>query len=402
MTGTSSDAAPQFSYPIPRTSPNEPPCEYAKLRAEQPVCPISLPTGHPAWLITRYEDVKTVLSDHRFSREALFRDGAPRAQLIEPDSNSVISMDPPRHTVIRNLVNREFTPRRAENLRPKIQEVVDTLLDDMARRSAPVDLNATLARPMALQIICELLGIPIEDQHKFGSWCDHFMSLTKYTAQEIIRSNTEMRDYFDRLIVAKRAEPGEDLLSKLVQAMDEEEKITKEELISTGVMLLLAGHDTTVTVTGGGAVMLMTHPDQLALVREDPALLNPAIEEIIRLVTPGDGTFIRITLEDVELGGTVVPSGSAVIAPISSANRDASVFRDPDTMDILRDDNKHIGFAYGTHFCVGSALARAELQIGLRTLFERFPGLHLTVPPQELRWRMTAALGGYEEIPVAW
>ncbi|KRV46517.1 hypothetical protein AQ490_11535 [Wenjunlia vitaminophila] len=402
MTGTATPHDPQYRYPIPRTSPHEPPCEYAKLRTEQPVCPIALPTGHPAWLITRYEDVKTVLSDHRFSREALFREGAPRAQLVEPDSNSVISMDPPRHTTIRNLINRTFTPRRSEKLRPTINRVVTDLLDAMEVAPKPVDLNAALARPMALRIICELLGIPIEDHPKFGSWCDHFMSLTKYTAEEIIRSNQEMRAYFGRLIDIKREEPGEDLLTQLVQAMDEEEKITREELISTGVMLLIAGHDTTVTVTGGGAIMLMTHPDQMALIKEDPTRLNPAIEEIIRMVTPGDGTFIRITLEDVELSGTTIPAGSAVIAPISSANRDAEVFQDPDTMDILREDNKHIGFAHGTHFCVGSALARAELQIGLGMLFERFPGLRLAVPAEELRWRSTAALGGYEEIPVTW
>jgi nocardicin N-oxygenase len=402
MTGSTTEHTPQYRYPIPRQTPNEPPCEYAKLRAEQPVCPIALPTGHPAYLVTRYEDVKTVLSDHRFSREALFRDGAPRAQLVEPDSNSIISMDAPRHTVIRNLINRTFTPRRAEKLRPTIELVVTELLDEMARQTGPVDLNEYLARPMALRIICELLGIPVEDQHKFGSWCDHFMSLTKYTAEEIIRSNTEMRRYFEDLVEIKRAEPGPDLLSQLVKAMDEEEKITHEELISMGVMLLLAGHDTTVTVTGGGAIMLMTHPEQMALVREDPSRWNAAIEEIIRMVTPGDGTFIRVALEDMELSGCPVPAGSAVIAPISSANRDSSVFSDPDTMDILRDDNKHIGFAYGTHFCVGSALARAELQIGLRMLFERFPTLHLAIPADELRWRTTAALGGYEEIPVLW
>lgn len=393
---------PKYSYPIPRTSPNEPPCQYAQLRAEEPVCPISLPTGHPAWLVTRYEDVKTVLSDSRFSREALFRDGAPRAQLVEPDSSSLISMDPPRHSVLRNLTNREFSPRRAEAMRPRIQEIVDGLLDDMAAMTGPVDLNVTLARPLALRVICELLGIPYEDQHLFGAWCDHFMSLTKYTAEEIVRSNTEMRDYIAKLVEQKRDNPGEDLLSKLVHSMDNEQSITHEELISTGVMFLLAGHDTTVTVTGGGAVLLLRNPDQLALIQQDMSLMDQACEEIIRLVTPGDGTFIRITLEDVELSGTTIPANSAVIAPISSANRDGSVFEDPDTFDVHRKDNKHIGFAYGTHFCAGSALARAEVQIAMKSLFTRFPTLRLNVDPEELRWRMTAALGGYEEIPVIW
>ncbi|WP_188113942.1 cytochrome P450 [Streptomyces apricus] len=393
---------PKFSYPIHRTSPNEPPCEYARLRDEQPVCPISLPTGHPAYLVTRYEDVKTVLSDSRFSREALFREGAPRAQLVEPDSSSLISMDPPRHSALRNLTNREFSPRRAEAMRPRIQEIVDRLLDTMAGMTAPVDLNATLARPMALEVICELLGVPYEDQHLFGAWCDHFMSLTKYSAEEIVRSNTEMRTYIADLAERKLEDPGGDLLSKLAHSMAEEQTITHEELVSTGVMFLLAGHDTTVTVTGGGAVLLLRNPDQLALVREDPALMDAAVEEIIRLVTPGDGTFIRITLEEVELSGTAIPPNSAVIAPISSANRDARVFENPDALDVHRTDNKHIGFAHGTHFCAGSALARAEVQIAMKSLFSRFPTLRLAVDPEELRWRQTAALGGYEEIPVTW
>jgi nocardicin N-oxygenase len=155
-------------------------------------------------------------------------------------------------------------------------------------------------------------------------------------------------------------------------------------------------------VTGGGAILLLRNPDQLQQLRDDPSLMDQAVEEIIRLVTPGDGTFIRIALEDVELSGTTIPANSAVIAPISSANRDADVFEDPDALNIHRTDNKHIGFSHGTHFCAGSALARAEVQIAMKSLFARFPTLRLAVDPEDLRWRKTAALGGYEEIPVTW
>ncbi|MEU2506632.1 cytochrome P450 [Streptomyces sp. NPDC007863] len=395
-------AVPELDYPVQREQPLHPPCQYARLREEQPVCPVKLVTGHTAYLVTRYEDVRRVLSDARFSREALFQDGAPRAQLIEPDSDSLISMDAPRHTLLRQLINREFTPRRVELLRPRIAALVDALLDRMGERGPVVDLNAAFSRPLAMGIICELLGIPAEDQEKFVSWADHFTSLRKYTGAEMARSNEEMRAYFLRLIEEKRRHPGEDLLSALVAAMDEGNRLTLRELVSLGVILVLAGHDTTVTAMNGGTVLLLEHPDQLEAFRSGPEAVRSAVEEIVRMATPGDGIFMRVTLEDVELSGTVVPAGSGVIAPISAANRDPSVFEDPDSFDIGRVANPHIGFAVGTHFCAGSALARAELEIGLEALFRRFPSLRLAVDAKELSWRHYSHLGGFEELPVTW
>jgi len=396
------DVTPKLDYPVQREKPLQPPCAYAQLRQEEPVCPIRLVTGHTAYLVTRYEDVKTVLSDLRFSREALFRDGAPRAQHIEPDPDSLIGMDPPRHSTLRRFINREFTPRRVELLRPRIQEVVDGLLDRMLEAGPPADLSAALTRPLALGIICDLLGVPLHDQETFSFWADHFTSLKKYTAEEMMRSNRDMRSYIVDLIEAKRAKPGTDLLSALTRQMDEEAALTESELVSLVVILIIAGHDTTVTTFNGGAALLLSNPDQLELFRTDPGVLNTAVEEIVRLVTPGDGIFMRVTLSDVELGGRVIPAGSGVIAPISAANRDPSVFTDPDRLDITRDPHDHIGFAVGPHFCAGSALARAELQIGLSTLFRRFPTLRLGVDVDDLEWRHYSHLGGFESVPVEW
>lgn len=391
-----------YTYPIPRSVPTDPPAEYGTLRAARPVCPIKLATGDSAIIVTRYEDIKTVLSDTRFSREALFRPGMARAQIIEPDPDSLLSMDPPRHTRIRALANKEFSRRRVEQMRPQIKLLVDELLDQMATMTPPVDLNACFSRPLALRIICDLLGVPVEDSDKFGFWCEHFMSLTKFTAEQMTRANTDMRAYFVELIASKRANPGSDLLSALVDAHDDEGKITESELVSLAVLLLLAGHDTTVTVMGGIVATLLRNPEQLELLRSDLGQLPAAMEELIRLNTPGDGSFIRIATTDVTLSDVLIPAGSAVIAPISAGDRDGSVFAEPDTCELFREDNPHIGFGYGTHFCIGSILARAELEIGLGGLISRFPGLRLAVRLEELQWKQFAALGGWESFPVTW
>lgn len=380
----------------------DPPEEYLRLQQSRPVCPITLATGFDALLVTGYEDVRTILSDPRFSRDALFEPGAPRSQLAEPDQDSIISIDPPRHTRLRRLINQEFSPRRVERMRPRIEAHVAELLDVMERKAPPVDLNEYLGRPLALQVICELLGVPYEDHLRFGRWCDHFMAYAKYPLAEVGRADTEMREYLAGLIRAKRAEPGEDLLSALVHARDADGALTESELLSLGVILLLAGHDTTVTSLGGGIVTLLRHPETLAELRRDPALIPRAVEELVRLNEPGDGSFLRIATADVELNGGRIAAGTAVIASISTANRDPAVFDDPGRLDIHRTRNPHLAFGHGPHFCVGSALARVELATALKGIVERFPNLRLAVPFEDLEWRSYAHLGGIEEVPVGW
>ncbi|MGY0489108.1 cytochrome P450 [Streptomyces sp. WG-D5] len=393
---------PRFTYPSKRTDPLVPADAYTRALREEPVCPITLATGDPAWFVARHEDVRTALSDRRFSREALFRPGAARAQVVEPDPNSMITMDPPRHTRIRKLANRAFSPQRVRRMRPYIEEVTAELLDAMAAGPPACDLVEAYGRPLALRVICRILGVPFEDYDKFGTWCDRFFSLTKYPPEELQRANEDMRTYFARLIGHRREQPGDDLISALVQIHEEEGEPSEHEIVSLGALLLFAGHDTTVTVLCAGTATLLGNPDQLALLREDPALYPDAVEELVRLNVPGGGTAIRITTSDVKLGGTVVPEGSAVLASVGTASRDPEVYPEPDRCVIQREQRTQMAFGQGPHFCIGAGLARLELEIGLRALFERFPRLRLAVPVQELRWKDFAHLGGLEDMPVAW
>jgi cytochrome P450 len=390
----------RLSYPVPRTDPSEFPPEYVKLRQEDPVCPITLATGDPAVLVTRHEDVKTVLADRRFSRAAMCSEDASRYQVVRPFPDSILNMDPPRHTRIRQLVNRAFTAARVEQLRPRIHEVVDELLDDMAAATGPVDLNVAFGRPLPLRIVCEMLGVPFEDHPTFLRWTGRIMSLKDYTAEETIETYLEMRSYFVDLLASKRRDPGEDLISVLISLSDEQGKLTEAELISLGTFLLVSGHDTSVTVLADATLTLLKNPDQVALLRADPALWPNAVEELLRLNNPGGSIFPRIATTDVTIADVVIPKGTAVVAHIGSGCRDGNVIEDPERFDVRRDVGFQIFFGHGPHFCLGAALARAEMEIGLRSLFERFPKLALAIPRHDLQWKDFAALGGFEEFPV--
>ncbi|MFG3257429.1 cytochrome P450 [Streptomyces sp. NPDC048172] len=396
------DHTPRFTYPSKRSDPLRPPEEYAEALREEPVCPITLATGDDAWFVARHEDVRTVLSDRRFSREALFRPGASRAQVVEPDPDSMLTMDPPRHTRLRKLANRAFSAQRVERLRPYIQQVCDELLDAMEAGPPEADLVEAYARPLALRVICRTLGVPFEDHGRFGAWCDRFMSLTKYPAEEIRRANADMRAYFAELVGAKREDPGDDLISALTGIHDREGEPSESEIVGLGALILLAGHDTTVTTLCGGTASLLLNPEQLALLRADPSLYPEAAEEMARLNGPGGAASIRIATADVELGGTRVPEGSAVLAAVGMASRDPEFYPEPDRFLIRRERRTQVAFGQGSHFCIGAGLARAELAMGLRSLLERFPALRLAVPEEQLRWKDFSVLGGWEEVPVAW
>ncbi|WP_173311570.1 HAD-IB family hydrolase [Streptomyces fulvorobeus] len=394
-----SEHIPRFTYPTKRTDPLVPPDVYAQAQREEPVCPITLATGDPAWFVARHEDVRTALSDRRFSREALFRPGAARAQVVEPDPDSMLTMDPPRHTRLRKLANRAFSPQRVERLRPYVEQVAADLLDAMEAGPPAGDLAEVYARPLALRVICRTLGVPFEDYDRFGAWSDRFMSLTKYPPEEINQASQDMREYFAQLIGLRRAEPGDDLISALVQIHDEEGEPSEAEIVGLGTLVLIAGHDTTVTVLCGGTATLLGNPDQLALLRANPALFPDAVEEVVRLNGPGGGTAIRITTSDVNLGGTVIPEGSAVLASVGTASRDPEVYPEPDRYLIQRENRTQVAFGHGPHFCIGAGLARVELAIGMRALFDRFPLLRLAVPPEQLRWKDFAALGDGKSFP---
>lgn len=396
-----SEEMPRLALPIRRSDPTEVPQEYSRLREEQPVCPVTLVTGDPAYLITRHADLRTVLTDRRFSRAAVCAEDAPRSQAVRPNPDTIINMDPPRHTRIRKLAAEAFTAERMARLRPRIEQSVSELLDEMAAMTPPVDFIAAYARPLPLRIICDMLGVPFEDQAKFVTWAETIMTISS-TAEEIGRAYVEMRAYFVQLVADKRENPGDDFLSGLTLQSDNEGKLTESELVSLGTFLLVAGHETSITVITDATLNLIRNPDQLAALRADPSLLATAVEEMLRLGIPGVSPFPRIAMEDLKLAGQTIPKGSAVVVHYEAALRDPRVFDDPHGFDIRRKPVSQVFFGHGPHFCLGAPVARAELELGIWELFKRFPTLTLAIPAEELKWRDFAALGNYEEFPVTW
>jgi nocardicin N-oxygenase len=390
-------------YPFQRPAALELPKELADLR-EEPLVPVILPSGDEALLVTRFADVRSLLTDERLSRD-LNRPGAARiSRNNQMFQDSKINPDPPEHTRIRRLVAKAFTPARVKRLEPYVQAVVDELLDSMECGTRPVDLNRALAFPLPMRVVCALLGVPEGDVDQFGHWTDTFLSISKFDGAEIKRSMAEMNSYIAALIEARRKVPGDDLISAMIKARDEgDSRLSEYELHWWCRLLLLVGYETTATQLGGGVAMLLAHPDQLALLRRDMTLIPNAIEELLRWKIVGSSvSMLRYAVEDISLDDAFIRKGTSVIPAVDSANQDSSVFPDPARFDIMRIDNPHLTFSAGPHFCIGASLARAELQIATESLLRRFPTLRLAVPASELRRQDGALLEGFLEIPVTW
>lgn len=393
------------TYPAPRADPATPTgIIYAEQRATDPVFRAVLPSGHEAWLVSRYDDVRKVLSDSRFSRY-LYYPGAPF--VIEPGDfstgeRSILNLDPPDHTRLRRLAAKAFTARRIEGLRGRIQEITLGLLDQMSAKRPPVDLIEEFAFLLPTAVICELLGVPFEDRARFRTWSSVIVTPMQHSRDDVIAAQRDGADDMRRLIGAKRRQPGDDLLSALIAARDDGARLSEEELVDIGTQTLLAGHETTVSLIGTGVVLLMRHPDQLAKLRADPALIGVAVEEIMRYESPADSTLLRVATADIEIGGVRIRKGEAVIAVTGSANFDETRFQDPANFDITRTNNPHMGFGHGIHFCIGAPLARLEGQIALAGLLDRFPGLQLAVPQEEIVWRPPLSVRGPVAVPVTW
>ncbi len=390
-------------YPFQRPSALEVPAELATIRQE-PVVPVTLPSGDSALMVTRYADVRRLLTDDRLSRN-LERPGAARiTRNNKMFQDPRINPDPPEHTRARSLVLKAFTGARVERLRPYVQTLVDEMLDAMERSGGPVDLNETLAFPLPIRVICRLLGVPADRVAAFRDWTDHFLSVSRFTGQQIGQAMREMNAYIGELIELKRREPADDLVSAMIRARDENDgRLTEYQLHWWCRLLLLVGYETTATQLGGGVAMLLTHPDQLALLRSDYSLIAGAIEEMLRWKLVGSSvSMLRYAVEDIPLDGYTIPKGASVIPAVDSANQDESVFECPRTLDITRADNNHLTFSLGPHFCVGAALARMELQVATESLLRRFPTLRLAKPAAELRRQPGSLLEGFVEIPVTW
>ncbi|GAB2453298.1 cytochrome P450 [Streptosporangium sandarakinum] len=376
---------PSHSYPFGWPSPVDQPKELADLHAE-PIVPVTLPSGDTALLITRYDDIRQVLADPRVSKNRNRPDVARMTAKKVKVFQRQVDMDPPGHTRMRRLIGKAFTAHRVERLRPRITEIVEELLDELERAGGPVDLNRAFSYPLTIRIICELLGVPEEERANFGD------------------TSSPPWGYMRDLIARKRENPDDELISALIKVSDEDDgRLSEEELHWWSTLLLLAGYETTASQLSGCVVLLLAHPGQLALVREDPGRVPAAVEELLRCQVVGSSlSMLRYVTEDIEVAGTVIPKGTSIIPALESANHDPAAFGCPARFDVTRRDRTQLTFSTGQHYCVGAPLARAVLQIGLAGLLRRFPGLRLAVPAAELNRQHDVFFQGFTEVPVAW
>lgn len=381
---------------------------YAQLRKEEPVYSLDMPDKQVGWLVTRYDDVSNVLRDPRLSKDRLIalspeeRKNLPWFfKFFEPLMRNMLGQDPPEHTRLRGLVQKAFSPRLVEQLRGRIEKLSNNLLDDI-QREGRLDLLARYALPVPVTIIAEMLGVPLSDQRKFRRWSNRLVANASLRdVMFSIPSVIMFSRYLRTLIEQRRASPGDDLITALIQAEESGDKLTEQELISMFFLLLIAGHETTVNLIASGTLALLQNPDQLERLRKDPSLIEPAVEELLRYTSPVDIATERVAKEPVTIAGTTIQRGEIVFASITSANRDETHFKAPDTLDITREPNKHLSFGFGIHYCLGAPLARLEGQIALRALIERLPKLRLAKPAESLRWRKGVLLRGLEKLPVA-
>ena len=386
---------------------------YARMRKETPVHQQPGLDGEtPIWFVTRYDDVVALLTDNeRFvvdpklaltpEQLAAFEAAGPAAD--ERVSENLLAKDGDDHRRLRRLVTKAFTPRMMEQLRPRIQEIADDLIDRVGERGR-MELVDDFAFPLPITVIAGLLGIPVEDRQRFREWSSNVVTpaLTPELQEVAARRADEFVAYLDDLFARRRAEPTDDLVSALVQAEDAGDTLSQNELYGMVVLLIVAGHETTVSLIANAVLALLSNPDELAKLRADRSLLSSAVEELVRYDSPVERTITRWAAVDVELGGESIRRGELVIAVVGSANRDASQFADPDTLDLRREGGKHVGFGRGPHFCLGAALARLETEIALATLLERLPNLRLAIAEEDLYWRPIPIFRSLASLPVAW
>ena len=380
---------------------------YAQLRAEAPVFPVTL-MKQRAWLITRYDDVLNVLKDERFAKDR--RNAMTQEQLkkspwvppmFKPLEHNMLDLDSPDHTRLRSLVHKAFTPRMAEKMQHQIQDLANKLLD-AAEPKGSMDLIADFALPLPLTVIGQILGVPAEDNHKFHRWSKTMISAgTSRNLLVLIPNIMAFMRYLRKLIKERRVHPKDDLVTALVQAKDGNDQLSEDEILAMIFLLLVAGHETTVNLIGSGTLALLEHPDQLEMLRNEPAFIKTAVEELLRFVCPVEMATERFAREDITIAETTIPHGELVMAVIGSANRDDRYFDNPDSLDITRKNNKHLAFGHGVHFCLGAPLARLEGQIAIKTLIQRMPNLHLSIAQDQIRWRGTFVLRGLEALPVS-
>ncbi|MEE8600721.1 cytochrome P450 family protein [Euzebya tangerina] len=383
---------------------------YAQLRQTAPVAQVNAGKRMgSAWILTRYDDVTALLRDDRFAKnpaDAMTRAQYRRAPKIpggpfKPLQTGLLSVDPPDHTRLRRLVSSAFTPRMIEELREDVQVLADQLLDAALRKDT-IDLIADYATPLPLIVIGRMLGVPESDATRFHRWWQTFVTAGDggSSALRVVPTLLRMLRFMRRLVKERTRSPKDDLVSALAVAHQDGDRLSEDEVVAMIFLLLSAGHETTVNLLGSGTLALLQHPEQLALLRDDPSVGTTAVEELLRFVAPVETATERYALGDVTLHDVTIPRGELVLGVIASANRDPAHFTDPDTLDLRRSPNPHLAFGKGIHYCVGAPLARMEGAIGLQTLLRRAPEIRLAVPPEQLRWRSSFLVRGLESLPV--
>lgn len=405
---TSDDSGQTARYPFAKPEVVlEPPAEWARLRQQCPVARVRLPTGDEATLLTRYDDVKQVLSDPRFSRQLSADDAARISEtgaVFNNERSDTIPQSGEGHQRWRRMLTKWFTAKRMAALRPGIEAMAEQLIDDMVKHGQPADLKASLGFPLPVWVICDMLGVPESDRDKFAYWSNTMLNLTRYTQEEAQAAQAEFAEYMAGHIAAKRVAPGEDLLSELTTARDTEGELMSDALLLvTGQGLLVAGHETTSNMIAKMVAMLLTDRRRWERLLADRSLVRTAVEEALRYDANLGFAMPRYLSEDVEISdGSVLPRGTTAFCEMGSANRDDSTFDDPDDMDLGRSPNPHLTFGAGPHSCLGQPLARTELQAVLDVLLRKLPTLDLAVPTGELRRVEGLIVGGLSELPVRW
>ncbi|MFD7561072.1 cytochrome P450 [Streptomyces sp. NPDC059835] len=375
--------------------PFDPPAELVDARRHGPISRYTHPGGKPGWLVTGYDLVRSILADPRFSsRKELLN--VVDFEIPPAPPGEFLLMDEPQHGRYRKPLVGKFTARRMRLLTERIEQITADCLDAMEQAGPEADLVTAFAKPIPTIVICELLGVPYEDRASFQEQIDKFMN-GETNDEDLLAAYTATQEYLARLVAAKRANPTDDVLSELTDG-----DLTDEELKGIALILLAAGFDTTANMLSLGVFALLQNPEQLAALRDDPKLIDPAVEELLRYLSVAK-SFMRTALEDVEVGGQTVEAGTTVVLSYNTANRDPERFAEPHALDLRREDGGHLAFGHGIHLCLGAQLARIEMRVALTALLGRFPTLRLAVPAEEVALRPeTADIYGVKSLPVAW
>ena len=382
---------------------------YARLLEEGPLWRVKPPLGRlPAWIVLGYDDVASLLKDPRFAKDranaltaAQLREGPRPPKFIEPLMRGMLDRDDPDHARLRRLVQKVFTPQRVASLESSTLAICERLLDRVEQRGR-FDLIAEFALPLPVTVICDLLGVPPRDRSKFARWSKTIIknSATPWGLLASLPDLLATVRYERWLVADKRAHPRDDLVSDLAKAEEAGDKLDNDELLSMIGLLLTAGHETTTNLIGNGVLALLQHPDALSGLRDNPALIESAVEELLRYASPVETSTFRYAREDLDIAGAKIRRGEIVLGVIAAANRDPRQFKDPDILDLARTPNKHLSFGLGGHFCLGAPLARLEGRIAFEALLRRLPRLRLQHPDRPPRWRRGMVFRGLESLPV--